>query len=46
MAGLYLDTSALGQVLLADPDAVAIVGVLGEFDAWWSSAVARGGAST
>jgi uncharacterized protein with PIN domain len=39
MAGLYLDTSALGRVLLAEPDAKAIRATLGTFDAWWSSAL-------
>jgi uncharacterized protein len=37
MAGIYLDTSALGRVLLAEPDAAAIRGVLAEHEAWWSS---------
>jgi uncharacterized protein with PIN domain len=39
MAGLYLDTSALGRVLLAEPDAAAIRSVLASHDAWWSSAL-------
>ena len=37
MAGIYLDTSAIGRVLLAEPDARAIREVLAEHDAWWSS---------
>ncbi len=37
MAGLYLDTSALGRILLAEPDAVAIRAALANYDAWWSS---------
>jgi hypothetical protein len=37
MAGIYLDTSALGRVLLAEPDATAIRGVLDQHDDWWSS---------
>lgn len=37
MAGLYLDTSALGRVLLAEPDASAIREAFGRYDAWWSS---------
>ncbi len=37
MAGIYVDTSALGRVLLAEPEAEAIRGVLAEHDAWWSS---------
>ena len=39
MAGLYLDTSALGRILLAEPDAVAIRQALADYDAWWSSAL-------
>lgn len=39
MAGLYLDTSSLGRVLLAEPDANQIRKVLGRYDAWWSSAI-------
>jgi predicted nucleic acid-binding protein len=39
MAGLYLDTSSLGRVLLAEPDAVAIRELLGRYDAWWSSSL-------
>lgn len=37
MAGVYVDTSALGRVLLAEPEADSIRGVLAEHDAWWSS---------
>jgi uncharacterized protein len=37
MAGLYIDTSALGRVLLAEPDAVAIRATLARYDVWWSS---------
>lgn len=37
MAGLYVDTSALGRVLLAEPDAAAIRAKMGDYDAWWSS---------
>jgi predicted nucleic acid-binding protein len=37
MAGLYLDTSALGRVLLAEPDAAAIRATLASYAAWWSS---------
>ena len=39
MAGLYLDTSALGRVLLGEPDAEAIRDGLARYDAWWSSAL-------
>jgi predicted nucleic acid-binding protein len=37
MAGLYVDTSALGRVLLAEPDAAVIRSALGRYGAWWSS---------
>ena len=37
MAGVYVDTSALGRVLLAEPDAQAIRALLAEHDASWSS---------
>jgi predicted nucleic acid-binding protein len=37
MAGVYVDTSALGRVLLAEPEAEAIRGLLAAHDAWWSS---------
>lgn len=39
MAGVYVDTSALGRVLLGEPDAEAILDVLGGYDARWSSAL-------
>lgn len=37
MPGIYVDTSALGRLLLGEPEAEAIRGVLAEHDAWWSS---------
>lgn len=37
MAGLYVDTSALGRVLLDEPDAVAIRATLARYDETWSS---------
>lgn len=37
MAGVYLDTSALGRVLLAEPGAAAIRARLGRYRTWWSS---------
>lgn len=37
MAGLYVDTSAIGRILLAEPDAAAIRATLVRYDAWWSS---------
>ena len=37
MAGLYVDTSALGRVLLTEPDATAIRSTLSRYDRWWSS---------
>jgi predicted nucleic acid-binding protein len=37
MAGVYVDTSALGRVLLAEPDAVTIRTALAGYDAWWAS---------
>jgi uncharacterized protein len=39
MAGIDIDTSALGRVLLAEPDASAIRDELAAHDAWWSSAL-------
>jgi uncharacterized protein len=39
MAGLYVDTSALGRVLLTEPDATAIRSTLSRYDRWWSSAL-------
>lgn len=32
MAGVYLDTSALGRVLLGEPDASAVLAALADFD--------------
>ena len=37
MAGLYVDTSALGRVLLAEPDAAAIRATLADYEEQWSS---------
>ncbi len=37
MAGLYVDTSALGRVLLAEPDAPAIRATLSNYEEQWSS---------
>lgn len=37
MAGLYVDTSALGRILLTEPDATAIRATLSRYDRWWSS---------
>jgi uncharacterized protein with PIN domain len=37
MAGLYIDTSALGRVLRAEPDAAVIRATLARYDVWWSS---------
>jgi uncharacterized protein len=37
MAGLYIDTSSLGRVLLAEPDARAIRELIGRYDETWSS---------
>jgi uncharacterized protein len=37
MAGVYVDTSALGRLLLAEPEADAIRDVLAEHNTWWSS---------
>lgn len=39
MAGLYVDTSALGRVLLDEPDAGAIVDVVERYETRWSSAL-------
>ncbi len=39
MAGLYLDTSALGRVLLSEPDAEMIRDTLASYDTWCSSAL-------
>ena len=37
MGGVYVDTSALGRVLLAEPEAEMIRSLLAAHDAWWSS---------
>lgn len=37
MAGIYLDTSTLGRVLLAEPDALTIRARLQTYDVRWSS---------
>lgn len=37
MAGVYVDTSALGRVLLGEPDAELIRDALANYDVWWSS---------
>jgi uncharacterized protein len=39
MAGIYVETSALGRVLLGEPDAELIRQTLAEYDPWWSSAL-------
>lgn len=39
MPGLYVDTSALGRVLLGEPDAGLIRARLAQYDPWWSSAL-------
>lgn len=39
MAGIYVDTSALGRVLLGEPDAELIREALAHYDPWWSSAL-------
>lgn len=39
MAGLYVDTSALGRVLLAEPDAQLIRDTMAQYDVLWSSAL-------
>lgn len=39
MPGVYLDTSALGRVLLGEPDAESIRDALAAYDVWWSSAL-------
>lgn len=41
MAGIYLDTSALGRVLLEEPDYQRTAGALGEFDRYVSSRLLR-----
>lgn len=37
MAGVYVDTSALGRVLLGEPDASAALSALGRFDEYVAS---------
>jgi predicted nucleic acid-binding protein len=39
MAGVYIDTSALGRVLLGEPDAESIRNALAGYGAWWSNAL-------
>lgn len=39
MAGLYVDTSALGRVLLAEPDAAVIRSVVANYEERWSSEI-------
>lgn len=39
MAGIYVDTSALGRVLLGEPDAELIRETLARYEDWWSSAL-------
>ncbi len=41
MGGLYVDTSALGRVLLGEPDAAAVISCLGDFDQHVSSRLLR-----
>lgn len=41
MVGVYLDTSALGRVLLGEPDASAIIRELGRFEPHVSSRLLR-----
>lgn len=41
MAGVYLDTSAVGRVLLGEPDAAAVIRDLREFDQHIASRVLR-----
>jgi predicted nucleic acid-binding protein len=41
VAGLYVDTSALGRVLLGEPDAAAVVRELREFDRHIASRLLR-----
>lgn len=41
MAGIYLDTSALGRVLLGEPDAPAVLRDIGAFDQRVSSRLMR-----
>jgi uncharacterized protein with PIN domain len=37
VAGLYVDTSALGRVVLGEPDAQTIRATLAQFDPWFAS---------
>lgn len=37
MAGIYVDTSALGRVVLGEPDAQAIRARLAQFDPWFAN---------
>ena len=37
MAGLYVDTSAFGRVMLAEPDAQLIRDTMAQYEALWSS---------
>lgn len=37
MAGIYLDTSAIGRALLAEPEARAIRTMIADFETRWSS---------
>jgi uncharacterized protein len=37
MAAIYVDTSALGRVILNEPETEAIRTDLATYDAWWSS---------
>jgi uncharacterized protein len=39
MAGLYVDTSAIGRVLLEEPDALDIAATLAKYDLWASELV-------
>ena len=41
MAGVYVDTSALGRVLLGEPDASAILAALRDFDQHLASRLVR-----
>lgn len=41
MAGVYLDTSALGRVLLGEPDSRSVLGALTEFDQHIASRLLR-----
>lgn len=39
MASIYVDTSALGRVLLAEPDAKVVDAALSSYEARWSSSL-------